>query len=56
MLGANVTVLDLSESQLQKDRYAADHLGATIETCQGDMRDLSRFQPDTFDLVWQPYS
>ena len=56
LLGANVTVLDLSETQLRRDREAAAHYGVRIETYQGDMRDLSRFGLDTFDVVWQSYS
>ena len=56
LMGANVTVLDLSETQLQRDREAADHYGLDIETEQGDMRDLSRISPDSFDIVWQAHS
>ena len=50
VLGANVTVLDLSETQLQRDRQAAAHHGRRIETVQGDMRDLSRFGDASFDV------
>ena len=39
--GSNVTVLDLSETQLERDRLAASHYGHSIVTEQGDMRDLS---------------
>ena len=56
LLGAAVTVVDLSEAQLQRDREAAAHYGANIQTLQGDMRDLSRFPAQAFDIVWQPYS
>lgn len=56
LLGADVTVLDLSEAQLQRDRDAAVHHGLRIQTEQGDMRDLSRFDDSSFDIVWQPYS
>jgi SAM-dependent methyltransferase len=41
---------------LERDRQAAAHFGLNVETVHGDMRDLSRFSDDTFDLVWQPYS
>jgi len=56
LLGADVTVLDLSETQLERDRLALAHynLSATLE--QGDMRDLTRFADNTFDLVWQAFS
>ena len=56
LLGADVTVLDLSEVQLSKDREAALHYGFQVETVQGDMRDLSVFPDNRFDIVWQPYS
>jgi SAM-dependent methyltransferase len=56
LLGANVTVFDLSEAQLQRDREAATFYQVSIKVCQGDMRDLSRFADGSFDLVWQPYS
>ncbi|MFN2140695.1 MAG: methyltransferase domain-containing protein [Candidatus Promineifilaceae bacterium] len=56
LLGANVTVLDLTEAQLAGDRLAAEHYGYDLRIEQGDMRDLSRFDDDAFDFVWQPYS
>jgi SAM-dependent methyltransferase len=56
LLGAQVTVYDLSDIQLERDRQAAAHHDLDVEIYQGDMRDLSRFQDNTFDLVWQPYS
>ena len=56
LLGAIVTVCDLSEGQLQRDREAAAHYGVTIETVQSDMRDLSTFADAAFDVVWHPYS
>ncbi len=56
LLGANVTVLDLSEAQLGGDREAAKRYGLDIETVQGDMRDLSAFGEKTFDVVWHGHS
>ncbi len=56
LLGADVTVLDLSDVQLARDREGAAHHGLQVETIQGDMRDLSVFADNTFDVVWQPYS
>ena len=56
LLGAQVTAFDLSEGQLARDRQVALHFNVTIATQQGDMRDLSVFADDTFDLVYQPYS
>jgi ubiquinone/menaquinone biosynthesis C-methylase UbiE len=56
LLGANVTVIDLSEEQLHRDRKVAVHYQVRIETLQGDMRDLSCLRAESFDIVWQPYS
>lgn len=56
LLGANVTVFDLSDTQLARDKQAAEHHGYTLEIIQGDMRDLSCFDNGSFDLVWHPYS
>jgi ubiquinone/menaquinone biosynthesis C-methylase UbiE len=56
VLGASVTVFDLSEDQLQKDRHVAAHYQVDIKTIQGDMRDLSALPANAFDIVWQPYS
>ena len=56
VLGAKVTVMDITEGQLAGDRQAAAHYGYEARIEQGDMRDLSRFEEDAFDFVWQPYS
>jgi len=56
LLGANVTVLDLSDVQLERDRQAAEHHGLQVTTLHGDMRDLSAFADHSFDVVWQVYS
>lgn len=56
LLGATVTVFDLSDVQLSRDQEAARHHGYAVQTVQGDMRDLSVFATDAFDIVWQPYS
>lgn len=56
LLGADVTVFDLSETQLGRDREAAAHYGLDVKTVQGDMRDLSSFGEDSFDVVWHPHS
>ena len=56
LLGAEVTVMDLSDVQLERDRQAAAHHDLHVEIIQGDMRDLSQFPENSFDLVWQPYS
>ena len=56
LLKANVTVFDLSEDQLNRDREAADHFDVQIKILQGDMRDLSRFDEAGFDIVYHSYS
>lgn len=56
LLGANVTVVDLSPTQLQRDREAALHYNLQVNTSLGDMRDLSHFGEAAFDLVWHAYS
>ncbi len=56
LLGAHVAVLDISGAQLIRDKETAQHYKVTIDTYQGDMRDLSCFAQDSFDIVWHPYS
>jgi SAM-dependent methyltransferase len=56
LAGARVTVLDLADGQLTGDREAAAHYGYEVTTVQGDMRDLSGLEADSFDLVYHPYS
>jgi len=56
LLGANVTVTDFSAEQLSRDSLAAQKLGLEIKIVKTDMRDLSMFQDEEFDVVHQPYS
>ena len=56
LLGAKVTVLDFSETQLKRDKQAASHYKVSITTVQGDMRDLSAFEKDVFDIVYHVHS
>lgn len=56
LLGAQVTVLDISETQLQRDQQAAQHYGLTLTTVQGDMRNLACFGDAIFDVVWHAHS
>lgn len=56
LLRAKVTVLDFSETQLQRDQQAASHYGAKVRTLQGDMRDLLPFKKDAFDIVYHAHS
>ncbi|MDQ4128164.1 MAG: class I SAM-dependent methyltransferase [Actinomycetota bacterium] len=54
--GANVTVFDNSPKQLAQDRLVAWRESLDLETAQGDMRDLSAFADESFDLVFHPVS
>jgi SAM-dependent methyltransferase len=54
--GANVTVLDNSPKQLERDRYVAHREGLQLITVEGDMRDLSIFSNETFDFIFHPVS
>ena len=52
LLGARVTVIDLSERQLEMDRRAAAHYGYKINLIQSDMREFSKVEESSFDLVY----
>ena len=54
--GAHVTVLDNSPRQLFQDAFVAERESLDIRTVQGDMRDLSAFADESFDLVFHPVS
>jgi SAM-dependent methyltransferase len=54
--GAKVTVFDNSPAQLGQDRLAAGRYSLSIETVEGDMRDLSVFEAGSFDLIVHPVS
>jgi 2-polyprenyl-3-methyl-5-hydroxy-6-metoxy-1,4-benzoquinol methylase len=54
--GANVTVYDISEKQLEQDQYVANRDNLTLTTIQGDMADLSELSDATFDYIINPIS
>jgi SAM-dependent methyltransferase len=54
--GADVTVLDNSPRQLDRDREVATREKLAIRTVLGDMRDLSAFPDASFDVVFNPVS
>ena len=54
--GATVTVLDNSPRQLDRDREVAAREGLDVRTVLGDIRDLSVFPDDSFDVVFHPVS
>ncbi|WP_078380029.1 class I SAM-dependent methyltransferase [Sutcliffiella halmapala] len=53
-LGANVIVFDNSKEQLAQDKMVAERDHLIIHLEHGDMRDLSRFEEGTFDLIFHP--
>lgn len=55
-LGANVVVFDNSSEQLSKDAFVAKRDNLDIKLEKGDMRDLSRFSDETFDIIYHPIS
>lgn len=54
--GGKVTCLDLSDEQLAKDQMVAEQHGLEVRIEQGVMTDLSRFEDESFDLVFHPAS
>ena len=54
--GADVTVFDASARQLEQDRLVAEREALSLATVQGDMRDLSCFEDETFDFIFHPCS
>ena len=54
--GANVTSFDNSAKQLELDRFVAEREGLEIRTEKGDAADLSRFEDESFDLIFHPVS
>jgi SAM-dependent methyltransferase len=54
--GANVTVLDNSPMQLERDRYVAERDSLVIRTVEGNMSDLSQFDDASFGLIFHPVS
>lgn len=54
--GAKVTVIDNSPRQLEQDQIVAERENLQITSVLGDMRDLSQFPAESFDLVFNPCS
>lgn len=55
-LGAECTVLDYSEKQLESERMVADREGYEIEIVRADMTKPLPFADGTFDLIFHPVS
>ncbi len=56
LAGANVTVVDLSERQLDLDRKIAAVRGLKLRTLRASIDALEALEPASFDLVLQPVS
>ncbi len=54
--GYEVTVLDISDQMLEKDRFIAQKEGLEIETVHGNMCDMSMFDDERFDMIINPPS
>lgn len=54
--GARVTVFDASPGQLRTDERVSEREGLGLRVEQGYMDDLSRFDDESFDLVFHPVS
>jgi SAM-dependent methyltransferase len=54
--GARVTVVDISDNQLQHDRRIAKTLGLTIRTVQQSIHQLDEIATSSYDIVIQPVS
>ncbi|RKQ34741.1 class I SAM-dependent methyltransferase [Oceanobacillus halophilus] len=54
--GADVTVMDISEKQLEQDLFVAKRDGLNLKTIKGEMSDLSYFADNYFDLIVHPVS
>lgn len=54
--GADCTVLDYSERQLESERLVADREGYEINIIRGDMTKPLPFADESFDLIFHPVS
>jgi SAM-dependent methyltransferase len=54
--GGSVVVFDNSLAQLAQDEMVADRDSLPLSTVKGDMRDLSMFEANSFDLIVHPVS
>lgn len=55
-LGAECTVLDYSDAQLNSERMVAEREGYSIAIVKGDMTNPLPFADDSFDLIFHPVS
>lgn len=55
-LGADCTVLDYSERQLESERMVAEREGYSIRIVRADMSKKLPFEDESFDLIFHPVS
>ena len=55
-LGADCTILDYSEKQLESERLVAQREGYEITVIRADMTEALPFADETFDLIFHPVS
>lgn len=55
-LGADVTVLDYSDKQLENERMVAKREGYPINIIKADMTNRLPFNDETFDIIFHPVS
>lgn len=54
--GARVTVTDISDSQLEKERYVSQREGYGINIVKADLSKPFPFADDSFDMIFNPIS
>lgn len=55
-LGANCTVFDISEEQLNNEKLVQEREGYDIHIVKGDMTKRFPFEDESFDLIFHPVS
>lgn len=55
-LGADCTVFDYSDKQLEADRMVAEREGYSIDIVKGDMSKTLPFEDESFDMIFHPVS
>jgi SAM-dependent methyltransferase len=55
-LGADVTIMDFSDRQLEMERFVADREAYSISIIKADMTEKFPFANESFDLIFHPIS
>lgn len=56
LLGADVTVMDYSDKQIEAEQMVADREGYQIRLVKGDMSKRFPFEDESFDFIFNPVS